>query len=576
MYGPTETTVWSSAQRIEPGEGPVLIGAPILNTVFYIVDKHLQPVPIGVFGELLIGGAGLARGYLNRPELDAERFVRAPFLDAGDRLYRTGDLTRFYPDGRIEFMGRLDLQVKIRGYRIELEEIEKMLSQHEDIKEVTTLAWENEDGDKRLVAYYIPLDGKSPKASALREFIQEHLPDYMCPSFFVEMPTFPRTPNGKVDRKAFPKPDSSGSDIEPNYVPPQRELELQLAAIWRSVLKTQRVGIDDDFFELGGHSLLAAHLFAQIERKLGVNIPLAILFRAPTIRKLAEHIEQKTWRSIWSSLVPIQPHGARPPLFLIHGAEGNVLLYRNLARKLGNAQPVYGLQSAGVDGTEQVEHDFGSMAAKYIEEIKSVQSTGPYYLGGYCLGGTIALEMAQRLKKAGESVALLAMIETYNVGTQSHFSFPVRMIHKLQNICYQIGNVILSLSDGSIEFFTEKLQVELSRCKVQFKIWLGSIGNHLNLERGHRYNQLKIRDLNHDAQMEYSPKLYEGEIVLFKPRTHFLGLTDRHFGWGKVARDGVQVVEMTNYPRGGLNEPFVDALARVLMARIDKSLNGRS
>ena len=568
MYGPTETTVWSSVQKIAPGNGPVLIGPPIANTQFYIVDAKMRLVPIGVPGELLIGGDGLSRGYLNRPELTAERFTENPFLNSGGRVYRTGDLARFREDGTIEFLGRLDSQVKVRGFRIELGEIEHCLVQHEGVHDAVVVTSDEGNGDKRLVACFIPAAGAVVTVNGLREFLQAKLPAYMIPSFFVEMQTFPLTPNGKIDRKKLPEPGTSRLESSVGYATPQGELEIQLAGIWRKALKVERIGVNDNFFELGGHSLLAAQLFAQIERKLGVNLPLAILFQAPSIRQLSERIKQNTWKSSWNSLVPIRTEGERPPLFLIHGAEGNVLLYNRLAQKLRKDQPLYGLQSRGLDGREPMQTTIEGMAEKYLEEIKAVQPNGPYYLGGYCLGGTIALEIARRLKMAGDAVALLAMIETYNVQSKPPVSYSLKVIHKAQNSYFQLRNLLLSLSKRTSRFFIEKCQVEIGRFKVKWDILYSRIFNRFNPSRRLGYQHLQIRIVNDKAQEAYRPAPYDGKIVLFRTKSHFLRFDDWYCGWGEVATQGVAVVEMANYPRGSLNDPFVDVLADRLKAEI--------
>ena len=576
MYGPTETTVWSSVRKIQPGNDPVLIGPPIANTQFYIVDRKMQPVPIGVPGELLIGGDGLSRGYLNRPELTAERFVENPFSDSESRVYKTGDLARFRPNGTIEFLGRLDSQVKVRGFRVELGEIEQCLIQHEGVQDAVVLTWNDGNVDKRLVAYFIPAVGAQVTVSEFREFLQQKLPAYMIPSFFVEMETFPLTPNGKIDRRSFPEPEISKLERDAGYVAPQGELEAQLAGIWRKALNVERIGANDNFFELGGHSLLAAQLFAQIERKLGMNLPLAILFQAPTIRQLSEKIKQNTWKSSWNSLVPIQPQGDKPALFLIHGAEGNVLLYNRLAQKLGKDQPLYGLQSRGLDGHEPMETEIESMAAKYLEEIKLARPKGPYYLGGYCLGGTIALEVAQQLRRAGDAVALLAMIETYNLQSRPPVSFSLKAIHKTQNLYFQVRNLLLSLSEGTSRFFTEKFRVEIGRLKVKCDILYSQFFNQFHPGRRLGYQHLRINVVNDKAQAAYRPAPYDGKIILFRPKAFYRRFSDRSFGWGEVARQGVEVVEMPNYPRGLLNDPFVDALADRLKAEIEKIRDGNS
>ena len=568
MYGPTETTIWSSVKRIEVATGAVPIGPPIANTEFYIVDEEFELVPIGVPGELLIGGDGLARGYLKRPELTAERFVTKRLAGSQKRLYKTGDLAKFRSDGCIEFLGRRDFQVKVRGYRIELEEIERVLASHSSVKDAAVVTWEDENGDKRLVAYYIPLPGEKTDTVGLRKHLRDKLPEYMFPSFFLELPSFPLTPNGKVDRKAFPPPDLSTTNVHSQRVGQLSPVEIRLAEIWQETLR-RPVGPEDNFFDLGGHSLLAARMFALIEKKLGVKLPLASLFQFPTVRALANKLEQTVKTSDWSSLVPIRATGSRLPLFLVHGAEGNVLLYRNLAECLGTDQPVYGLQSQGLDSGELAESTIEEIAAKYRNDIQSIQPTGPYYLGGYCLGGTIAFEIAQQFKRAGESVALVAMLETYNIKSRPPVSATESIFHKFQNVCFQVGNCLLSGRD--IRFLTEKLRVELSRFKVHCDILRSRLLDRFRNGRV-SYVHLRIQEAYHKFQAAYDPVAYDGKVTLFRSGVYYRGFDDPWFGWRDLATQGVEVVELPHYPHGSLNQPFVTALASALAARVNKTL----
>jgi thioesterase domain-containing protein len=570
-YGPTEATVQST--YTSHLEGPrVPIGQPIANTEVYVLGDAMELVPVGGKGELYIGGVGVARGYLDRPELTAQRFVPNPFNgNDGERLYRTGDLARWRADGNLEFLGRADEQIKIRGYRIELGEIEQVLLQHSGVKDAVAMAQEDQDGNKRIVAYYISVAGARLKSGELAEFLQRKLPNYMIPSWFVEMEGFPVTPNGKIHRKGLPRPEGMTPEASSPSVEPEGELELQLADIWKRALKKQDVGANDNFFDLGGHSLLAAYVFAQMDRLIGVKLPLAILFQAPTIRQLATRVREKSCN--WKSLVAIQTRGCRPPIFLVHGAEGNVLLYKNLARKLGNDQPVYGLQSRGLDGCEKVETRIEDMAAHYVEEIQRLQPKGPYFLGGYCMGGTIALEIAQQLRRAGEAIALLAMLETYNLeGLPEVSSFPLRTIYKAQNLYFNLTNLLLSLSQGGFDFFLEKIKVEFSRMKMTWNILWSTMLEKLNYEGVLQYQHLQVRTVNDQAQAAYRTVPYDGTITVFRTKTYYCGLHDWDFGWGHIARQGVHVVKLLHYPRGSLNDPFVDVLAERLSAEIENAL----
>ena len=300
LYGPTETTIWSAGYRVEANGQPITIGRPIANTQLYVLDKSLQPLPIGVPGELHIGGAGLARSYLNRPELTAEKFILDPFSAEPDRrLYKTGDLARWLPNGEVECLGRIDYQVKVRGFRIELGEIEANLLKHSLFKDVVVIVREDMPGEKVLVGYGVPatgtVDDAYPVIADVRQFLKARMPDFMVPSIFTVLDAMPLTSNGKVDREALPKPDSVRRELAANYVAPRTPIEQQIADIWSQVLKLDQVGIHDNFFELGGYSLLAIQIVSRLRPALRVEIPLPMLFELPTIAALAERVETLRW-----------------------------------------------------------------------------------------------------------------------------------------------------------------------------------------------------------------------------------------------------------------------------------------
>jgi amino acid adenylation domain-containing protein len=308
MYGPTETTIWSAVHRIPANPGRIVLGRPIANTQVYILDQYLAPTPIGVAGEIYIGGAGLARGYLNQPELTKERFIANPFSsDTISRLYKTGDLARYLPDGNIEFLGRTDHQVKIRGYRIELGEIEATLRQHSSIRESVILAREDSPGERRLVAYVVAAPGSTPSANEVRSFFQQKLTDYMVPSAYVFLEALPLTPNGKVDRSALPAPDQSRPELDETFAEPRTPIEELLANIWVDVLKLDKVGIHDNFFDLGGHSLLATQVMSRLTKAFQAELPLRSLFEAPTVAGLAKRIEESRRGKMGSLVLPLLP-----------------------------------------------------------------------------------------------------------------------------------------------------------------------------------------------------------------------------------------------------------------------------
>jgi acyl carrier protein len=315
LFGPTETTVWSSAHEVEvkwftdeDSKISVPIGRPISNTQIYLLDRYLKPVPVAVPGELYIGGEGLARGYLNRPEMTAEKFLPDPFSnERGSRLYRTGDLARYLPDGRIEFLGRIDHQVKVRGFRIELGEIEAVLRQHPGVHEAVVVAREDNPGSKRLVAYVVPGEGSDFQISGLRSFLKEKLPDYMVPALFVLLKSLPLTPNGKIDRKSLPVPDDARPELEQAYVAPRGWVEERLAGIWCQVLGIDRIGIRDNFFSIGGHSLLATQIISKVREVFNVELPLRSIFEGPTVADLAERVEAAQSMGQALTVPPLNP-----------------------------------------------------------------------------------------------------------------------------------------------------------------------------------------------------------------------------------------------------------------------------
>lgn len=410
-YGPTETVVGCCIHDVPgPLTGSVPIGRPIANTQLYVLDPHGQLVPPGVIGELYIGGAGVARGYLNRPELTAERFIADPFRSvAGGRLYRTGDLVRHLPDGNLDYLGRADTQVKMRGYRIELGEIETVLLEHPEIGEASVRSWDDPAAGPRLVAYVVP-GGATPSTAELRQHLARRLPEYMVPALFVMLDQLPLTPNGKVDRAALPPP--TGHHAEAQYVAPRDPLEMRLTTIWEALLGVVPVGARDNFFDSGGHSLLAVRLMARIEKDIGVALPLASILRGPTIEQLASILRAQSPESSHGPLVPIQPHGHKPPFFCVPGAGGNPIYLYSLARLLGPERPFFGLQGVGMDGEAAPHASVEEMATCYLDAIREVQPTGPYYLGGHSLGGWVAFEMAQQLLRDSHEVAALAIIDT--------------------------------------------------------------------------------------------------------------------------------------------------------------------
>ena len=426
QYGPSEShVVTAHTLDAAPDRWPALppIGRPIDNSEVHVLDARQQLRPVGVPGELYLGGACLARGYLGRPDLTAERFVERE-LPTGDarRLYRTGDLARWLPDGTLEFLGRTDHQVKFRGYRIEPGEIGAVLSGAPGVSQCVAVVRDNDGTGTRLTAYLLASRDEGVDVGAVHAFAREHLPAHMVPSHYLPLDHLPLTPSGKVDTQALPDVAFDRGILSSPYVEPSTTDELVLTAIWQRLLGVPEIGVDDDFFELGGDSLMGAEMVELISSQLGVEVPLGALAQGPTIARLAAELRQGS-TAVWRSLVPLQTQGGRRPLFVVHGGSGNVATFPRLARALPADQPVYALQWDGLDGSRG-RRTVEAMATHYLGEVRSVQAQGPYLLAGQCIGGLVAREMARQLLEQGEEVQLLVMYDSPNLASEDYVAEP--------------------------------------------------------------------------------------------------------------------------------------------------------
>jgi hypothetical protein len=414
-YGPTETTTFALTHELRPGdavEGPVPLGRPIQGTSCDVLDAAGRPAPVGMAGELWIGGDGVARGYRGDPELSAERFQPDPERPGG-RRYRSGDRARRRPDGTLEFLGRADRQVKVRGFRVEPAEVEAALRAHAAIADVAVVTAERGPSGLSLVAYVVAAPGSpAPDPAALRAHATARLPAAMVPAAWVTLSRLPLTANGKVDRARLPAPGREHLAAAGSGQRPRGRTERRVAKAFGEVLGVSAVGAEDDFFALGGHSLLAVELFAKLERIGGRRLPLATIFEAPTPRALAACLDGDASASRWDNLVALKPQGSRPPLFVVSAGDGNLVGFAPLARNLPPEQPLYGLQPSGLDGRRPLDRGIETMASRYLEKLREVQPGGPYLLAGRCNGATVAYEMAQRLRAEGEQVPLLASLDS--------------------------------------------------------------------------------------------------------------------------------------------------------------------
>ncbi len=566
QYGPTESHVVTAFSVGDLGSMSSIppIGKPIANTQIYILDPKLQPVPIGVAGELYIAGDGLARGYFNRPQLTQTKFIPNPFSsEKSARLYKTGDLARYLNDGNIEFLGRIDNQVKIRGFRIELGEIESILSSHPQIQQAVAIAANTPEGDKYLAAYVVEQGTSSLTNRDLRAFLKAKLPDYMIPATFVMLDTLPLTPNGKVDRRGLPAPEYSRQASRDTFVAPRNDIELELTKIWERVLGIQLIGIMDNFFELGGHSLMAVKLVIEIEKTFGQTILLSTLFQSQTIEELAILLKpQSVPKAQSTSLVEIKSgNPTKIPLFCIHAVWGNILFCRSLTNHLQTDRPIYGLQSRGLDGKHKPSTSIPEMAVNYIQEMQSIQPQGPYLLTGFSLGGAIAFEIAQQLQAQGQEIQLLALVDTTcpNLTQSDADPRPTARTPVLAKMGGHFKTLLGLSMQEQINYIWVRLSwnLTLGDFNLLYKVYLRYIKRSLSELR-----LIEVYWANYLTQYNYIPKPYSGKIILFKARdVEIDDGEDIQSGWELLASDGVEVLPVAGSHEDIMDEPNVRELA---------------
>ncbi len=572
MGGATEVSIWSILYPIENVDlnwASIPYGKPMLNQTFQVLNTQRGPCPDWVPGLLYIGGIGVAKGYFRDEQKTNASFVSDPVT--GERLYCTGDLGRYLPDGNIEFLGREDFQVKVQGHRIELGEIETRLLEHPGVDMCIVTVREDTPKEKRLVGYVVAKPGAAPDPAELRDHLSAKLPQYMVPAAIMLLDRFPLTTNGKVDRKALPAPARPAGGTAATVAASRNSLELQLVKLWEKVLRVQPIGVGDNFFDLGGNSLVAMRLFSEMRKLYGRSFPLSVLFQAPTVEKLAEIVRKDGWSPRWVSLVPIQAGGSKPPFFCVHGGGGNILIYKDLAKHLGKDYPFYGLQARGVDGSVEPLTTVEAMADAYLSEMRELQPEGPYYLGGFCMGGKVAFEMARRLVHEGQQVNLLVMIDTYNFNGEPALNLREKIQSAKEKLGFHSSNVLRLNLQEQFAYLREKSVIALRRklAKTQVKI------NHLLKRNPHRDVtgpvEQHIEGINDRAYFSYVPDVYPNKVTLFRPHKNYSYLSDPLHGWGDVSAGGIELIDLPVDPGGIFVEPYVQNLADGLRERIDKA-----
>jgi amino acid adenylation domain-containing protein len=573
VYGPTETTIWSTAKEITTANKVISIGRPINNTSIYILDEFLKPQAPGVPGEIYIGGDGVGKGYLNRPELTAEKFINDLYSKIpGSLMYRTGDLGKFMPNGEIECLGRIDSQVKIRGYRIETGEIEFHLAKINDIKQAVVLALPDHKGIDKLIAFVITDTEDSINHSQIsnwKTILKKNLPDYMLPDGFINISSIPLTPNGKIDKKTLAKHTLPTVKEEYLKPAPRTYIEKLVADIWTEFLGIENIGIHNNFFELGGHSLIALQVMTRIELKTGKRLPLASLFENPTVEKLAQLLEPDAKPVTWDSLVPIKSKGNKMPLYMVHGAGLNVLLFNTLAMHLDDDQPVYGLQAKGLDGIEEPLDSIEAIAAHYIKEITQQNPTGPYALAGYSFGGIIAYEMARQLETSGKEVKMLAMFDTYAYRSP-HFDPPLTKLYKKTRFfkdkilyTFKLENGVKGISD----------RARSVKRKIIRAYWDLRYGEDQKQTGFFGYSN-KVDKMNEFAGRHYQLKPHHIAVELFRAEKRTFYMDDfEYLGWKPYALKGVHIHNIPGEHNTIFKAPNDKLFAKELQKCLDATVN---
>ncbi len=585
VYGPTENTTYTTFNPVRDAEtlaDRIPIGKPIHNSTVYILDEDMQPAPVGVPGELYIGGDGLALGYLNNPQLTAEKFIVDHFSsDSAARLYRTGDRACYLPDGTIDFLGRRDRQMKIRGFRIEPVEIENRLTSHEDVQEAVVVSRDSETAGKQLLAYIVPAAGRTPDAGALSGYVAQLLPDYMIPQAIIPLERMPLDPNGKIDRGALPEPEIGQQAAGGQETAPGTPQEIALAAIWQEVLDLPSVDIHTNFFDAGGHSLLGIRLLAIVEERLGKRLPVSLLFEAATVAELAPYLADDEPVSRDQTLVPIRSSGTRPPFFCVHGFGGGVLGYADLSEKLGNDQPFYGLQAAGLNGEVAPDETIEAMAQRYVRAVREVQPDGPYYIGGYCVGGVIAFEMARQLEDLGEETAVLALIEGSAPGARKNGG-PTLDRSYLATIWRSIPFWAQDYVTFGVSHLRRQVRAKARQQAVQWQRRFGQTAEldltdrvALDLE-GVPDHQRQLMTTHLRALGRYNPGAYNGRVSLFRAEHKTISSAlfrsgDETNGWAALARGGVDIHVVAGAHRNVHLAPYVASLAESLSTSLKQS-----
>ena len=591
LYGPTETTIWSTVALITnetlclQKNGILTIGKPIANTKVFVMDTNGAPCPIGVAGELWIGGVGVSNGYLNREELTKEKFIPSP--DGDGIVYKTGDRVMIDLAGNLYFLNRFDHQVKVRGYRIELGEIETALNTCEEIQQSLVLTRPDFSGQNMLVVWFKANDKSASPENIIKnckKTISKLLPDYMVPALWIPMDEFPLTANGKINRNALPLPGqekiqtkeerkiSQEANISQEILNPIQKIIVDK---WQEVLEIQNISLDDNFFQMGGHSILAVKIMVDLEKISGKRLPLAVLFTSPTIRELSALYDEEEDKEVWNPIVPLREGGTNKSFFFAHGISGNVFKYHGLAQRLNPNQPSYGLQALGLNGKDTPLHDMKEMAAYHIRAIREVQPKGPYYLAGGSFGGYLAYEMAIQLQEAGEEIGYLAIFDIDAAKKQEFLPAGVKQIVDVQLLAKRLMKRALVLAKADKE---ERKSYFEARKKLQernndIESWLDKykVEDMIGVESAAYFK--RIEEACHDALMSNKIREFDGNILLVRAQDNYYNNEfSNDLGWSNFVKGKVEVIYVPGDHNTIFWPPNVDVMAEKIKVDLEKAM----
>jgi amino acid adenylation domain-containing protein len=585
MYGPTETTVYSTAGHVVRG-APVHVGRPLSNTQAYILNRELQPVPIGDEGDLYLGGAGVARGYWKRPALTDERFRRDPFSeDAQARIYFTGDRARFCPNGDIELVGRSDRQVKLRGLRIELGEIECTLVQHPAVANAAVVARPDASGDLRLFCFFATRADAAVEIASLRDYLKERLPDYMVPAAFRELPTLPLTPGGKIDRKALPELATETAPLECRYTAPRDALETELAVIWCRVLRLDRVGVDDHFFNLGGHSLQAVRMLAEAERQFGYAPALRSIFKGPTLAEVAAAIRERQAdqaHPVMHDLVTGASESidrSLPPLIVAPSLFGVTGDWRQVFAQTSDRRPVYGIDIEGNEPYWSESPLFEEIAARCIAAISENMRSTPFHLAGFSFGAWLVYEMACQLERAGNPPRSVVIVDSCWTGTPR--TWAERLLLDLPSILANVPGYVAAHADLAS---LRRIGRRLRRSTRRLASHVGARNSHLApiLSGAHSvfdmdrlpdlYGRRVVLSMRAQAAYHPGPRPYSGRVAYLECRVRpFIHRNTLDRGWSALVTGPFEVHDIPGSHRTAMDgsDPTLRTVVLDVLQRAD-------